>query len=206
MPPRLHTSRARTKEKEAENTVVHLTALGPEGQQVRVDTTRFAETRVIRNQIAVQVQVPPDEMQLQVDGEVLWEVHGRPFEGWDADELAGPPGPVVQWWRCSRLRALLEHRGLSGVNAVGRFGRSALHFAIAGDCSLCRLIVEDETFEEATVDLQDQFGDTPLMLAAILGFDTSCRCWWARARTSRHGAGPDGRPWRWRRSTATGPW
>ena len=65
MPPRLNTSRTRTKEEE-ENTVVQLTALGPDGQQVQLKTTRYVETRVLRNQIAVLVQVPPDEMQLQV--------------------------------------------------------------------------------------------------------------------------------------------
>lgn len=139
--------------------------VGPDGEETRVRVERTITTTELRKAVKTRVGIPIKELELKVAGEILQEGVAQPLANLSDDKL------VIYWEQLDRLKSLLAYRKLRDINGIGKFDRSALHFAVLdGDPDLCKDIIFSKDLKDGTINRRDIFQDSPLMLASILGY------------------------------------
>merc|ERR1740130_2077258 len=107
---------------------------------------------------------------LKIDGKLC--IEARPQVFFDRD-----PPYEVEWIPGDRMMNLLHDNGFRSITAraAGKgVNRTALHYAcMSGDTDLVQCLMEETELQPklvALVNARDTFGDTALLLSAILGF------------------------------------
>lgn len=139
--------------------------IGLGGEETRIRVVKGINVAELRKAVKMRTGVPVKELELRVKGQLLAEGVARPFLGMAEADL------VLQWEQADRMKSLMHFRGLPELNSMGQFDRTLLHFAVIdGDADMCKEIVAHKEYNTSLINFQDVFRDTPLMLAAILGY------------------------------------
>jgi len=144
---------------------VWVQVIGPDGEETRIRVVKGINVTELRKAVKTRTGVPVKELELKVLSKMLNEGVAQPFLGFSEAEL------VVHWDQMDRLKSLMIHRALADMNSLGQFDRTVMHFAVIdGDVDLCKDITANKEYDAGLINFQDVFRDTPLMLAAILGY------------------------------------
>lgn len=139
-----------------------------EGEIARIQIKRKLNVTALRMAVSRKTAVPVNNLQIELDGKILVESWICPFKMLDADTIKQK---VVHWKSADRLQLMIKQRKLKHFNARGQFGRTLVHYAVLdGDFLMCQEILDHAECLAGLVNASDIFHDTPVMLAAVMGF------------------------------------
>lgn len=143
-------------------------ATGPDGEEFEFDAGKASTTEELQFLVGREIRVYDDLelIDIIVGGSKPLVPGTRPF----ADLAEPEDGFAIKYRRIGRVQRLLKRARLKSLSKRTRMLRTAVHVAVGKkELLTVRDLLADENLPPACINAVDIFGDTPLMIASIMG-------------------------------------